>query len=559
MPDYRTGCLLLLCAACTHAQPSITTAQYDNHRTGANLEEKILTPRNVNEAQFGKLFMIPVDGDVYAQPLYIPKLEIPGKGVHDVVFAATEHDSVYAIDAAGTPTEPLWQVSFLNERTGVRPVASADVRCSFIAPEIGITPTPVIDAAARTMYVLVRTSERSPDGEERYYQRLHALDITTGAERPGSPVLIRASWVSSSFFGLMRSEVRFHAQLENPRAALLLSKGTVYIAWGSSCDAGPYHGWVLAYDARTLKQTGVFNTSPDSTESGIWQSDAGIAADDEGNVYAVTGNGKFDAASSGGRDYGDSVLKLGFQNGGLGVRDYFTPFNESRLNSRDEDLGSSGPVLLPDQPGSHPHVLVVAGKAGVIYVIDRDRMGKFHAGSDSHAVQTLTGVGTSSFGAPAYWNGHLFYFGSNDVLKDFTVDHGQLAATPVHTGKWQFKDPGAIPVVSANGNQDGIVWLVLTKGWRDRDTSAVLQAYDAADVSRRLFVTGSDGPGYALRFTMPTVANGRVYIGARRAIYAYGLTTPAKPRGGGRAGAAPHRSGALGRETRAPQQPNRPR
>jgi hypothetical protein len=242
----------------------------------------------------------------------------------------------------------------------------------------------------------------------------------------------------------------------------------------------------------------------------------------------VTGNGKFTAAS-GGRDYGDSVLKLGLDKGALSVRDYFTPFNEAHLNSEDADLGSSGPVLLPDQPGPHPHELVVAGKAGTLYVVDRDRMGKYQRGADTHAVQTITGVGNGAFGAPSYWNGHVFYFGSNDVLKDFALSTGKLSATPVRRGTFSFKDPGGIPVISANGAKDGIVWVVITKGWRDRSGFGfgILQAYDAADISRMIYSSatnlGRDAAGPVLRFTMPTVAGGRVYIGMRSALYVYGL------------------------------------
>jgi hypothetical protein len=514
---------LLLCLTLTFvaaAQPLVSTAQYDNFRTGANPAETTLTPRNVNAEHFGRLFMIPVDGDVYAQPLYVPNLEIPGKGVHNVVFIATEHDSVYALDAAGQPGEPLWKVSFVNAPAGIRPVAQNDIGCPFISPEIGVTSTPVIDAASRTMYILARTAELGADRRPRFYQRLHALDLTTGAERPGSPTLIRASVTTTSFFGLLNSEVKFHAALENPRAALLLANGNVYLAWGSACDYGPYYGWVQAYDARTLKPTGTFNTAPDAEQSGIWQSDAGIAADRDGAVYAVTGNGKFDAAS-GGRDYGDSVLKLALQNGTLAVRDYFTPFDQERLNAGDIDLGSSGPVLLPDQPGPHPHLLVTAGKAGLVYLIDRDRMGGFHAVSNSHAVQTLQ-VGTGAFGAPAYWNGHLYYANRRDVLKDFLVQDGRLVPDPVHRGAVPFDHPGAIPVVSANGGKDGIVWLVVAKGrsGEGQDSDAFLHAYDAADVSRELY---SSAFGPSVRFAMPTVAGGRVYIGEKGAVYVYGL------------------------------------
>ena len=277
--------LAIILALAWGLEAQVITAQYDNARTGATPRETVLTPRNVNAAQFGKLFTFAVDGDVYAQPLFVPRLEIPGKGLHDVVFVATEHDSVYAFDAGHQPADPLWRVNFLTPGTDT--VSSHDARCPFIAPEVGITATPVIDEASRTMYVLARTTEH-----ELYYQRLHAIDIATGAERPGSPVLIRASVPGAGLFGLTKKEVAFHALLENPRAALLLAQGTVYIAWGSACDAGPYYGWVIAYDGRTLRQTGVFNTAPDAGESGIWQADAGIAADSDGRVYAVTGNGK---------------------------------------------------------------------------------------------------------------------------------------------------------------------------------------------------------------------------------------------------------------------------
>jgi hypothetical protein len=512
--------LLLILVTAASAQPVVATAQYDNQRTGANTSETTLTPHNVNDAHFGKLLTLPLDGDVYAQPLYVPRLEIAGKGVHDVVFVATEHDSVYAIDATGKEAVPLWQVSLVNPAAGVTPVAERDMSCRFIAPEVGITSTPVIDAATRTIYVLARTSERGSDGEVRLFQRLHALDLASGAERPGGPVLIRASVKTPTMFGLFSKEVSFHARLDNPRAALLLAGGNVYLSWGSACDVGPYHGWVLAYDARTLKQTGVFNTSPDSEESGIWQSDTGIAADRDGAVYAMTGNGKFDAAA-GGRDYGDSVLKLAFQNGAFGIRDYFTPFDEDRLNREDIDLGSGGPVLLPDQPGAHPHVMVAAGKAGVVYLVDRDRMGGFHAGANIHALQTLQ-VGDGTFGAPAYWNGHLYFANRKDVLKDFDVENGKLSPFPARQGTRQFEHPGAIPSVSANGRKDGIVWLVVSRGInrRGQDTDAILYAYDAADVSRELYA-GVAGP--STRFTMPTVAGGRVYIGAKRSLYVYGL------------------------------------
>lgn len=348
--------------------------------------------------------------------------------------------------------------------------------------------------------------------------------MRTGSERPGSPVLIRAVVGNSSWFGLVNNQVRFHALQEFSRAALLLSKGAVYIAFGSSCDVRPYFGWVLAYDARRLKQTGVFNTAPEAGESGIWQSDAGIAADAEGNVYAVTGNGKFTAAT-GGRDFGDSLLKLGWQSGALTVRDYFTPSNETRLNRDDQNLGSCGPILLPDLPGPHSHLVTAGGKDGVLFLIDRDDMGKYQPASNAHSLQSLKVAKGGCFGAPAYWNGHLDYFGAGDVLQDFALASGRLAETPAHSGPIRF-NAGAVPSVSANGTKDGIVWTILTKGFREPDVEAELQAYDAPDVSRLLYTSGKnhrDGPGMVIRFSIPMVAGGRVYLGARDQVSVYGL------------------------------------
>jgi hypothetical protein len=459
-----------------------------------------------------------VDGDVYAQPLYVPALEIPGQGVHDVVFVATEHDSVYAFDAAGKPAEFLWKTSFLGP--GVETVPVGMVACSFISPELGITPTPAIDLASRTIYVLARTREH-----DRFYQRLHALDIATGKERPGSPVLIRASVKGSAgVFGLAPQTISFHAVLENPRAALLADHGMVYIAWGSSCDVGAYYGWVMAYDGRTLQQKGVFNAAPTAGQAGIWQSDAGIAADAEGNVYAVTGNGKFDVAS-GGPNYGDSVLKLAMGAGGLTVRDYFTPYNQAALNRDDQDLGSSGPVLLPDQAGPHQHVLVTVGKDGVMYSLDRDRMGKYRADSNAHAIQAFKASKGGGYGAPAYWNGHVYLFGANDVMKEFTVDNGRISEAPAHQGTFPYHP--ATPVVSANGTKDGIVWVFLTKAWNAPEGYGILQAYDARDVSRMLYTTATnsrrDAPGQVTRFAIPTVAAGRVYVGMKGGVWVYGL------------------------------------
>ena len=399
--------------ACAVLGAQVLTSQVDNARTGANTHETVLTPANVNSRQFGKLFTLKADGGIYAQPLYVPQVAVPGKGSRNVLFVATENDSVYAFDA-DRGGAPLWQTSFLKSGSGRSPVSSEDVNCPFIQPGIGITPTPVIDAQSGTIYVLARTSEGGGIfSSPRYGQRLHALSLTTGQEKPGSPVEISAKG--------------FDALRELPRAALLLVNGQVILTWASSCDVKPYHGWVMAYDAHTLKQTAVFNTSPDAGESGIWQSDNGPAADAQGNIYTATGNGKF-TAIAGGRDYGDSLLKLGFDSGSFGVRDYFTPSNEAAMNASDQDLGSGGPIVLPDQPGPHPHLILIGGKNGMMFVLDRDRLGHRQTAAANPVLQVLH-FGGGIYAAPAYWNGHLYVQASDDALSDFVLNHGQLFLT----------------------------------------------------------------------------------------------------------------------------------
>jgi hypothetical protein len=503
--------LLIACGAPAGAQ--VLTSQYDNARTSATMHETTLTPANVNAAQFGKLRTIKVDGDVYAQPLYIPRVAIPGKGVHNVLYVATEHDSVYAFDADGQPAEPLWHVSFLKD--GVTPVPARDTRCPFIAPEVGITPTPVIDLPSGTLYVLARTRESTGLLSSRYAQKLHALAVNTGGEKFGGPVEITAS-VKGTGAGSSAGAITFDPLLELPRAGLALAGGQVILTWGSSCDVRPYHGWVMAYDARTLRQTAVFNTSPDNDDSGIWQADMAPAVDADSNIFVVTGNGRFDAAN-GGRDYGDSVLRLHLNGEDLGVKDFYTPGNEKLLNDRDLDLGSGGPILLPEQAGRR--LLLIAGKDGRLHVIDRDRMtGGVH-------VALPGGV----YAAPAYFNGHVFILASNDVLKDFTFDRSVLSDAPAASGQQKFANPGAGPVVSANGTRNGIVWLIETKVWNDYNSSkvSILHAYDAANVSRELYNSEQNGErdrgGPTVRFTIPTVANGRVYVGARGQVDVYGL------------------------------------
>lgn len=523
MPKRRYSLTLLFMMigiqSASHAQ--VLTAQYDNFRTGADLHETVLKPSNISSRDFGKLFSRTVDGDVFAQPLYVPSLAIPGVGKRNVVFVATEHDSVYAFDVNGVRDVPLWKASFVDPQRGTTTLTEQEVSCPFITPEVGITPTPVIDAVSRTMYVLARTKEHGV-----FVQKLHALDITSGKEKPGSPVVISAT-VRGSGDGAVGGRISFDPLRENPRAALLLVGGEVYLTWASSCDVGPYHGWVMAYDAHTLRQRAVLNTSPDGGDAGIWQSDAGPAADDKGNVYIATGNGDFNGAKPGGRDFGDSVLKLRLEGQRLVVRDYFTPFNQKVLDAKDWDLGSQGPVLLSAQAGAHPHLLVLAGKEGKLYVLDRDKLGKFQEGADNPIVQSVKVK--DAYGAAAYWNGHIFFTDRSDVTRDFAIENGLLAANGMTA---RMSSPGATPIVSADGTKDAILWVVSTKEWNEAhmDRPAVLHAYDARDITHELYNSEQkskrDRADMTVRFAVPTIADGHVFVGTRGRLDVYGLLNP---------------------------------
>jgi hypothetical protein len=503
------------------AVAQITTSQYDNLRTGTTLVEKLLTPQNVNANQFGKLGVFRVDGAVYAQPLFLPSLEIPGKGKHDVLFVATEHDSVYAFDADRPNDPPLWQVSLLDKKLGTTPVSERAAQCPFIRPEIGITSTPAIDLKTGTLYVLARTMAEHLVGNTEYFQHLHALAITTGVEKFGGPKLITAS-VPGKGAGSSSGQVRFDPLLENPRASLLLVSRTLYLSWGSSCDVDPYHGWLMAYSAETLEQKAVLNVTPNGSEGGIWESDTGPAADATGNIYVPTANGTFDA-SSGGMDYGDSVLKLALAGSSIEIRDYFTPYNQSQLSNADADLGSSGPLVLPDQPGAHRHLLLQPTKGGMIYVIDRDQMGKFNAQGD--AVLDRIHMSGGGYGAMAYWKGHVFFACSDDYLRDYAIANGHIALSKASNIK--FENPGATPAISANENDNAIVWAVATKTWNGVDRPAIVYAFDAMNINQPIYTSEQNGKrdraALATRFVIPVVANGRVYVAARGEVDVYGL------------------------------------
>jgi hypothetical protein len=520
------------------AQVDVLTYHNDNARTGQNLQETVLTPANVNLANFGKLFSYPVDGLVYAQPLYRSGVPIPDQGLRNVVFVATEHDSVYAVDADGVAPGQLWQVSFLDPPNGVTTVPSADVLTDDLVPEIGITATPVLDSTTGTLYVVAKTKEVG-DGNVHYVQRLHALDITTGAETFGGPaviadtilapdgsyVYVSGPTVAGAGDGSVDgSTVVFNALRQLCRPGLLLVNGVVYIACGSHGDNPPYHGWVLGYDAQALTLVAAFNTTPNAAAGAVWMSGGAMAADADGNIYAATGNGTFALTGPLSPAYGDSVLKLA-PTAGLTVVDFFTPFDQATLEALDLDLGSGGVLLLPDQPAGRSHLMLAAGKTSVIYLLDRDNLGGYQqCGATCDSVVQVLPAGTIEpvFDTPAYFNNLVYYQGAGDALKAFQLSDGLLSLSPVAQSSTLFSFPGAVPSISANGSDNGIVWTVQLQG----DAPAILHAYDALDLTNELYNSTqnpADQLDAAVKFAVPTVANGKVYVGTQTSVGVFGL------------------------------------
>ncbi|MDP9173916.1 MAG: carbohydrate-binding protein [Planctomycetota bacterium] len=512
----------------------VLTYHNDNMRDGQNLAETTLTTSNVNVSSFGKLFTFPTDGLVYAQTLLKSAVNVPGLGATNLLLVATEHDSVYAFNADSGSSTPVWRDSFINPAAGVTTVPSADVGVSDISPEIGITGTPVIDPATNTLYVVAKTKEVT-NGVTSYVQRIHALDIATGTEKFGGPAVISAS-VSGTGAGAVNGIVSFDPLKQNQRPALLLSNGVVYIGWASHGDIGPYHGWLVGYTANDLTKTpSVLNLDPNGSDAGIWMSGGGPAVDASGNIYLATGNGTFDA-STGGSDYGDSTLRITATPKPT-IADYFTPSNQAMLDAVDLDFGSGAPLLLPDQSGPNPHELVVAGKSGTIYVLNRDNLGGFNANGNV-VIQEIPNQLKGCFDTPAYFNGQVYFAGSNangqDVLKAFSITNGLLSTTPISQASAVYGFPGSTPSISANGAQNGIVWT-LDNGARGAGP-AVLYANLASNVATQLWNSNLSGtrdlPEPAVVFTVPTVVNGRVYVGGTDGVAVYGLLNAGVPFGG---------------------------
>ncbi len=519
-------------ALAASGQVVVATYHNDNARTGQNTLETVLTPRNVNAAQFGKLYSFPVDGYVYAQPLYVPQVAIPGNGIHDVVIVATQHDSVYAFDADSPTPTPLWRVNFLNPAAGITTLAASDVHSSDIVPEIGITSTPVIDVASDTLYVVAATKENGA-----FYHHLHALDLTSGAEKFGGPRIIQASYpgtAQDSRGGLLR----FSSQFQLQRAALLLSKGRIYVAFASYGDYGMYHGWVVAFDGTSLRQVGAWVSTPNGYQGGIWMSGCGASADARGDIYLSISNGPFDAfGPQPGMNYGDSVVKLRPDQQGLKLVDSFTPYDQAKLQEGDVDLGSSGVLLLPDQPGPYRRLAITSAKNGHIYLLNRDNLGGYNAATrgDPQIVQEIAGQLKQQMGTPAYWNGRVYFGAGNspgkDSIKAFSLRNGMLSRMPVSQSATTYHITRSTVSISANGNSNGIVWAVNNDAYYDpHQGPAVLHAYDALNLGRELYNSNQrfarDNPGQSVKFTVPTIANGKVFVGTANQVSVYGLLPP---------------------------------
>jgi hypothetical protein len=523
---------------CAQAAPqNVTTWRYDVSRNGQNTMETALTPANVRSNTFGKLFSYAVDGYVYAQPLYLAGLSVAGVS-HNVLFIATEHDTVYAFDA--DLNQQLWKASLLDAAhgapSGATTVPSGDIASSDIVPEIGITGTPVIDPSGGTLYVVSKTKESGA-----YVVRLHALDVTTGNERPASPVVIHAQ-VPGNGAGTAAGSVAFQPQWELQRTGLLLMDGNIFISFGAHGDNGPYHGWLFSYNATTLQQIAVFNSSPNGRGNGIWESGEGLAADVVNGVprlFIVTGN-FFSTGNgpsfpklpyTGAQNYSNAVIRFDITNGGFVISDQWTPFDSDQLSASDQDQTSGGVLLLPDQPGANVHEMVQVGKNGRIEVIDRDNLGGFNT-SYNAIPQEIGGQISGLWSTPAYWNNNVYFWGSGDYLKQYPLSAGRLAATPSAKGTVQSLFPGSSPVVSSNGSANGVLWAIRSDGYTS-STSAILYAYDATNVGNLLYASSQnsarDAAGKAVKMTVPMVVNGKVYVGAQGEVDVYGLLAVAPP------------------------------
>jgi len=515
---------LIMAFSVTALAGDIVTFHNDNARTGQNLNETILTPSNVKSSGFGKLFTMPVDGKIDGEPLYLSAVSIPGSGTRNVLYAATENDSVYAFDADNGAQ--LWQVSVL--KTGE--TASDPVNCDLISPQIGITATPVIDRKSGpngTIYVVAMTK----DAAGHYFQRIHALDITTGSEEFGGPTTIDARYPGTGEDS-HNGYVEFAAKQYAERAALLLLNGVVYTGWTSHCDHTPYTGWVIGYSESTLKRANVLNLTPNGGRGSIWQAASGLASDGT-NIFFLNANGTFDTTlNSNGfpsqGDYGNCFMKLSTTDNKLRVADYFTMYNTVQESEQDLDIGSGGALVLPplkDKQNKMWDLAIGAGKDGNIYIVNRDDMGKFNPSNDNAIYQEIDGALPGGFHSmSAYFNGSMYYAPEGYNLLRFKFSNAKLGATPASRTSTIFPRPGTTPSISANNAQNAILWAI-----RHTDPNDILYAYDATNLQEELYNSTQAGNrdqfGAASHFGTPLVVNGKVYLGTRTNVTAFGLLT----------------------------------
>jgi hypothetical protein len=532
--NFRRGYfpIVLACyALSTHCfAADVLTYHNDNARTGLNSSETTLTPQNVNASSFGLIRNLPVDGAVYAQPLYVSNAQVfsagQSLGSHNLVIVATEHDSVYAFDAdSGTM---YWRVSML----GAGEVPSDPLGCGDITPELGITSTPVIDRAMGshgTIFVLAMS--KTPN-TTNYYDRLHALDIATGQDVL-SPVTIQASYPGNGPNNDASGHVIFDPRHERGRAGLLLLNGTIYTEWGSFCDFEPFAGWIIAYNENTFAQTAVFNSNPngippssylpDGSGGGIWQSGSPAAVDPAGNLYLATGNGPFDTNLNNGfpsnGDFGDSFLKL---SANLKVIDYFTPFDQAKAAANDTDLSSGGSLVLDiaDSGGLVHHLAIAAGKDNNIYVLNRDNVGKFNSGSNNIYQELPNALPGGVWSSPAYFNGSIYYEPQSHQLRQFKFSNAKLDPVPVSISNTTFPYPGGVPSISSSGNTNGIVWI------QEFGNQAILHAYDATNLSNELYSSVAVNFGSPVKFSVPTVCNGKAFVATQSSVGVFGLGAP---------------------------------
>lgn len=510
-------------ASAAQSFKGVLTYHNDNMRTGRNQSETTLTLKNVNSNTFGKLFVLGTDGLVDAQPLYAPNLTVGGS-THNVLFVASENDTLYGFDA--DTGAPLWQVTMLA--TGEVP--SDNRGCGQVTPKIGVTSTPVIDLTVGphgTIYVVAM----SKDSSGNYYQRLHALDVTTGAEQFGGPVAVAAKYPGTGD-NSQGGYVIFDPKQYKERAGLLLLNHTVYTSWTSHCDIRPYTGWIMSYNETTLAQESVLNLTPNGSEGSIWQAGAGPAADSTGNIYFLDANGTFDTTLDQNGfpingDYGNAIMKLSTRKGKLAVADYFNMYNTVSESDADEDLGSGGAMVVPnfkDGSGTMHQLVVGAGKDSNIYLANRLNMGKFNPNNNSQIYQEVTGaLAGQVFSMPAFANSRIYYGAVGDTVKAFAFNsNGQLNTTPQSATSTHFGYPGATPSISGSAKANLILWAT------ENTSPAVLHAYNANNLAVELYNSnqasgGRDHFGNGNKFITPTIANGKVYVGTQNGVGVFGL------------------------------------